>query len=81
MNEKKYIATHVLKQNFVIQKEEKYKKGTLVVVPKRHQKHKGFCYKVVFLNKNGTIKTNRWGALAIFSLDFFKSRKDWFEKI
>lgn len=79
-----FQATHKLKKDFVIpygSRKEIYKKGTPVKVPRRHHKHDGMCCNVVFLTRTGRIKSNWDQAMAIFSTDFFKPYKEWFEPI
>lgn len=76
-----YLATHILKKDFILDEHEIYRKDTPVAIPKLHRKHEGFCCNVFFLRRNGTLRTNGWGALAWFSKSFFKPLKEWFEII
>lgn len=73
-----YKATHILKKDFIANGYEMYKKGTYVGVPRPHRKHVGLCCNVAFLTKKGAIKENKVGMLALFDLDHFIPRKDWF---
>lgn len=81
IEEEIFQATHVLKQPFTPNPEESYPKGTLVALPRQHQKHAGFCCNVLFLDKNGLLQSGYGGALALFSLDHFVPRKAWFKPI
>lgn len=87
-----FKANHILKKDFICEEgREIYKKGCPVFIPKLHRKHYGFCCNVFFLTKRGRIKyaASKFSggvfgggrALAIFSKDLFKSKKDWFVSI
>lgn len=78
---KTYKATHRLKKNFKFNEKEVHQKGCLVAMKKRHQKHFGFCCNVAFLTPTGRLRKNKDGAIALYSKDFFKPLKDWFEPI
>ena len=81
IEEEIFQATHVLKQPFTPNSKESYPKGTLVALPRQHKKHAGFCCNVLFLDKNGLLQAGYGGAIALFSLDHFVPRKDWFKPL
>ena len=74
----KLKATHILKKEFEWDNKKSFKKGSLVYIPKGNHK---FNNNIFFLTKTGRIKKEKNYALHLYSKDFFKPRKKWFEKI